>query len=154
MFGSIDKVFFRTVWAWAVIWISLPGIASADEVFPLGGALQIEEATATPALTGACTTIRLRIVNSGYQAASLLSIESPAAPTSRMLGRIGDRHTVDLKSAHIPADDVLDLITSHLRFEMCGLNAPLKAGETFPASLVFSIGALPIEIHVHADDLN
>jgi len=154
MFGSIDKILLRTFWAWAMISISLPGIASADKIYPRGGGIQIEEASATPALKGNCATIRLRIVNSGYQAENLLRIESPAALASRMLGRIGDRHTVDLESVHIPADDALDLTTSHFRFEMCGLNAPLEAGDIFPASLVFSVGALPIEIHVHADDLN
>lgn len=149
MVGPTRKFLFGAAGAWAVIWMSVPGIVSADEEFPLEGTLQIEEATATPALKKTCTTIRLRIENSGLQAVSLLRMRSPAAPTSRIVARIGDRHITELESIHIAADEVLDLKTSHLRFELCDLKVDLEAGETFPASLVFSIGELPIEIHVH-----
>ena len=152
MFGPIDRIFFAA--AGAMIWMSLPGIVSADEIFPLEGTLQIEEATATPAFKGTCTTVRVRIENSGPQAVSLLRVRSAAGPTSRIVARIGDIHTTELESIHIAADDVLDLTTSHLRFELCDLKVALEAGETFPASLVFSVGELPVRIHVHSDDLN
>lgn len=145
---------FTAAAACLVSTLALSSAGFADAPIVPGGPVEVSEVSATPASEGECSSVGLRIYNAGERALQLLAIESPiAARAARLLARIGDTHTVVFQSLPVLAGDEVSLQTTHLSFELCGLEKDLKPGESFPARLVFAEGAIPIEVHVHTPDV-
>ena len=123
--------------------------AVADEQAELMEAIDIDRATASPALAGTCTEVHFEITNRSDQSVHLLGLESAFASSVRLVARVDTDRTVTMESTTIPAEETLDLTTSHLSFELCGLKKPLRLGDVLEVTLDFVTWKQAVSIHVH-----
>lgn len=132
-----------------VLFMALATPAHADEKLELKEWVGIERATAFPASVGACTEIRFEITNQSDQNIHLLGLEVGFASSARLIARIDANRTVTMDSITIPAWETLDLTTSHLVFEVCGINETLRLDEEFEITLNFVSWKRTVPIHIH-----
>lgn len=135
--------------AFAVLVTTVAAQASADEPRDLGGQVRVEGAVATPGVKGGRSQIRFRIVNESRSELHLVGISTPVAGFAELVARLGPRETTKLESIGVPADEVLDLTTSHLRYEIYPLRTELTAGDEFPITLNLVQWSVTVPVHVH-----
>jgi copper(I)-binding protein len=139
----------RAAWIFAVLVTALAKPAAADVPAELAGDVRIEAAMATPGPEGGRSEVRFRIVNNSRVTLHLLGISTPLANTARLVARIGVEETATLQSIGVGSEEILDLTTSHLHYEISPLQRSLQTGETFPVTFNFVGWSDTIPAHVH-----
>lgn len=139
---------FRLSFVALLLLFSVPAVA--DEPATLTESVYIDRATARPAPAGTCTDIRFQITNRSEQYIHLLGLKSDAVSTARLVGRIETDQTTTMESITIPAAETLDLTTTHLSFEVCGLKRPLVLGDEIEVTLDFVDWERTVLVHVHS----
>ena len=122
---------------------------AADSIVRLGNDLKIDSTSAQPAPAGGCTRVRLRVVNEGTRNVNLLGASSAVAEQTLLVARIDPINAVSLPSIAIPAQETLDLDSSHLWLELCGLNKPLAPGDSFTLTVEFVGWRTDVDVDVH-----
>lgn len=132
----------------ALVLLSTNPVA-ADATLRVGDDLKIDSTSTQPAPAGGCTRVRLRLVNDGTNDVHLLGGSSAVAERARLVARIDPVNAVTLPSIAIPAQETLDLDSSHLWFELCGLNRPLATGDSFTLTVEFVGWRADVDVDVH-----
>lgn len=129
----------------------VPNVSMADATVEIGSTVRIDSGTATPARLGQATTIRFVVFNDSATRLHLAGLSTPAAESVYLIARTGPNETKEIGSIGVPADEVLDLTTSHLWYEAYPVNRPLLPGDTIEVTLDFVSWKITVPIHVHAD---
>ena len=124
-------------------------MAWADTPVDVGTSVRIESAVATPGNAGGRSSIRFKLINDSSSSLHLLGLVTPVAEQAELVARTGPDKASRLQSITISKESVLDLTTSHLRFEVDGLLRALIPGEEFPMTLRFVGFSVPVVVHVH-----
>jgi len=111
--------------------------------------VSVEDASAQASGAGGNSVLKLRIVNEGTEPLIFLGVVSERITNSRILAKTDDKTRRVFESVRIPADEELDLISSHLVVELLDLKSPFRSGETVTLKLSFPRGDIPIDIHIH-----
>ena len=111
------------------------------------GRIQIEHPWALPAPAGGSTQLYMIIRNEASRSLHFFGVTTPAAASAHIMfaspGKIGT-----LQSVTVEAEGTLGLGTSHMWIELSGLTAPLRVGQSFPATLAFTGFSMPITVVV------
>lgn len=133
----------------AIPLLLLAARAAADEALPLAGALTIDAPFVAAAPAGRCTKVRFRIENETSQDLHLLGVRTDVSDVSRLVARVDPTASVTLESIGVGAGETLDLASSHLWYELCGLRRPLLSGDRIAITLDFVDGSVSVPFHVH-----
>lgn len=124
-------------------------VVQADTPFEVGQNLRIEAATASATQKGEAARIRFSIINDSTATFHIVGIDVPVADRAQLVADVGEARKEVLDSIGVPAEEILDLTTSHLYFETSAVTRNLRQGETFDMTLEFVGGQLTIPVHVH-----
>lgn len=123
--------------------------ALADVPMALSSAVRIESPTVVAACRDAATTVGFVVVNDSSSRLHLAGLSSNVARQARLKGRVGPGERADLGSISVPADSRVDLLTSHLRYEISPLVRDIRAGEVIEVQLDFVTFKVVVPVHVH-----
>ncbi len=123
--------------------------AMADVALELNEGIRIETPMASPAAAGGRTKLVFRIENGSGVDLYLLGVSTPVAPNAELIASLGGGKETRIEGIGIPAGEVLDLTTTHLRYVLYPLVTELRSGQEFSAVLRFVEGDVPITVHVH-----
>lgn len=129
--------------------IGLVSAAGDEPSRDFGSGVNVEAVSATAAPVGGTSELRFRILNEGTQKLVFLGVTTPVAERANLVARTGSSRTSVLQSFSISPDDVFDLTTSHLRYELFPLKRRLAAGNEFPVTLNFVGFNIEVSAHVH-----
>ena len=130
--------------------ISLPGApALADETIEALSGVLIEAVTATPALAGGTTLVRLKIDNASGEDLTLTGVRSRMARTGALVMRQSITGEIDIPMLTILENEVLDLRSSHIWAELRGLAGPLGEGDLLEFDLLFIKARVSVTADVH-----
>lgn len=139
------------VWVLAAV---LMAPARADLPPVHAGHIVIEQAFATPGQVGGSSQLRFRIRNDTAQSFHLMGVRTAVAGSAQIVARTSDLETTVMDSIVVPADGVLDLLTSHMWMALEDLSVDLEPGGEFDAELIlhFPNGSwtVTLQVHVHA----
>lgn len=120
------------------------------------GHVVVEQAFATPGQVSGSSQLRFRIRNDAAQSFHLMGVRTAVAGSARIVARTSDTETTDMDSIVVPADGVLDLLTSHMWVSLEDLSVDLDPGSEFDAELIlhFPSGSwtMTVQVHVHPND--
>jgi copper(I)-binding protein len=127
--------------------IAQAAVADAPEL--LTTSISVSDVSASAGRPGGTSRLRLTLTNDGTDSVTFLGVESNVAERSQLVGRVGAVEDHVFGSFSIPPEATLELNTSHLWLSLRTLHRPLVAGDSFPMTLMFSRGELPVTVHVH-----
>jgi len=141
----------RSLLALSLAAATLAGVASASDVKVVG--LSITKTWSRPAAQGGTGAGFLTLTNTGKAADKLLAVSSPIA------GRVEIHESMVMNGqammharpggVPVPAGGKAELKPGGWHLMFIGLKKPLKAGESFPATLTFQkAGKVPVQFTV------
>ncbi|MBN9529835.1 MAG: copper chaperone PCu(A)C [Alphaproteobacteria bacterium] len=135
----------------AVFLVGLIGAFPALADIPVGltSAIRIESPTVIATCKGAAASLGFIVANDSSTRLHLAGLSSNVAPNARLKARIGASDTADLGSINIPPESRLDLLTSHLRYEIAPLTREIRPGEIIEVQLDFVSFKAVVPVHVH-----
>ena len=149
--GTLLKYFvLRWIAAWALggLIAVMTHPALADEPVDLGD-IRIEAATPPPGVKGGRSKLRFQIENNSRIDLHLIGISTSVAEKSELVARVGTKKTSVLQSIGVASDEILDLTTSHLHYEIYPLQQTIHSGDEFSMTLHFLGWSESTLVHVH-----
>jgi copper(I)-binding protein len=139
----------RMITSLAILWLCTLQVAFADAPPRLAGQISVREVSASTGVVGGTSRLHLIITNDSSETLSFLGVRTGVATQSTLMGRVSATDDHALGSFPIASDESLNLDTSHLWVSLNSLRRPLTSGDSFPVTLLFTVGELPVIAHVH-----
>ena len=113
-----------------------PAVAHSED----SGGIFIDHPVAMPAKAGGTSRLRLRLENETESRLNIIGLATPVAASAKLMVSVGTQQARALDSLSIAPNEELRAHTSHIWFELAGLNRDLVIGDRFPATLKFVSG--------------
>jgi copper(I)-binding protein len=125
-------------------------VARADASPERFGDVTIIDAAVQSAPQGGNSEVRFRLVNESAESLTIIGVDSGLVSGSKILARTGHGQMVDLGSISVPAEETLNLHSSHLKIELTNVKRELQTDDVISLNLVLMRGTIPFKAHVHA----
>lgn len=129
--------------------LAAPTLSAADVTTETVSGLEIERATAAPAVAGADLRLSFRLYNNTAETQWLVGLTSPLAAGGALVFRSHHGEETAADGIALLPDETLDFTTSHLVARLTILRDAVCPGDDVPFELVFRRGSATGEADVH-----